>query len=214
MTELVAPYPSIHTDQYLNFMSHHPIDHKMSVVRTLLERSQNLVSEPEDKKKEDIHVQDALRTCGYPEWSFQKAICQIKQMKPKKKKKQDVAVTRPSVVIPYVEKVSETAARIMKKYNVLCDMKPWVTLKNVLVHPKDCEDKEQTTKCVYPRFHVPAVRRPTLARQEGNLGSGYKNTDLKWSRKRIELLPEVIVQVHRLNLIDRHYQTTQSKRNM
>ena len=40
----------------------------------------------------------------------------MKQMKPKKKKKQDVAVTRPSVVIPYVEKVSETVARIMKKY--------------------------------------------------------------------------------------------------
>jgi len=62
-----------HTDQYLNFMSHYPIDHKIGVVRTLLERSQKLVSEPEDKKKEDIHVQDALRTCGYPEWSFQKA---------------------------------------------------------------------------------------------------------------------------------------------
>ena len=28
-------------------------------------------------------------------------------------------------------------------------MKPWVTLKNVLVHPKDREDKEQTTECVY-----------------------------------------------------------------
>jgi len=42
---------------------------------------------PEDKKKEDIHVQDALRTCGYPEWSFQKARRQMKQMKPKKKKK-------------------------------------------------------------------------------------------------------------------------------
>ena len=65
-----------HTDQYLNFMSHHPIDHKISVVRTLL------VSEPEEKKKEDIHVQDALRTCGYPEWSFQKARRQMKQMKP------------------------------------------------------------------------------------------------------------------------------------
>jgi len=70
-------------------------------------------------------------------------------MKPKKKKKQDAAVTRPSVVIPYVEKVSETVARIMKKYNVPCAMKPWVTLKNVLVHPKDREDKEQTTECGY-----------------------------------------------------------------
>jgi len=121
----------------------------MSVVRTMLERSQNLVSEPEDKKKEDIHVQDALRACGYLEWSFQKARRQMKRMKPKKKKKQDVAVTRPSVVIPYVEKVSETVARIMKKYNVPCAMKPWVTLKNFLAHPKDCEDKEQTIECVY-----------------------------------------------------------------
>jgi len=35
-------------------------------------------------------------------------------MKPKKRK-QDVAVSRPSVVIPYAEKVSETVARTMKK---------------------------------------------------------------------------------------------------
>ena len=40
-----------HTDQYFNFMSHHPIDHKISVVRTLLERSQKLVSEPEEKRR-------------------------------------------------------------------------------------------------------------------------------------------------------------------
>ena len=78
-------------------------------------------------------------------------------------------MTRPSVVIPYVEKVSETVARIMKKYNVPCAMKPWVILKNVLVHPKDREDKEQTTERVY-KVHVPAVRRPTLVRQEGNWG--------------------------------------------
>ena len=127
----------------------------------------------------------------------------MKQMKPKKKRKQDVAVSRPLVVIPYVKKVSETVARIMKKYNVPCAMKPWVTLKNVLVHPKIVRTKNrQQNVCI--RFHVPAVRKPTLVRQEGNLGSGYKNTDVKWSRKRIELSPEVIVQDHRLNLIDRH----------
>ena len=61
-----------------------------------------------------------------------------------------------------------------------------------------------THSVVCIRFHVPAVRLPTLVRQEGNLGSGYKNTDLKWSRKRIEPSPEVTVQFHRLNPIDQH----------
>ena len=37
-----------------------------------------------------------------------------------------------------------------------------------------------------------------------NLTPSYKNTDLKWSRKRIQLSPEVIVQFHRLNPKDQH----------
>jgi len=55
--------------QYLNFDSHHPIEHKLSVVRTLLERSKSLVTDSEDKEKEDTHVEEVLWTCGYPEWS-------------------------------------------------------------------------------------------------------------------------------------------------
>ena len=47
-------------------------------------------------------------------------------------------------------------------------------------------------------------QRPSSEEAGTRSSSGYKNTDLKWSRKRIELSPEVIVQVHRLNLIDRH----------
>ena len=57
-------------------------------------------------------------------------------------------MTRPPVMIPYVEKVSETVARIMKKYNVPCAMKPWVTPKNVLVHPKDRAGKKDNRMCV------------------------------------------------------------------
>jgi len=40
------------------------------------------------------------------------------------------------VVIPYVENVSEAVARIMRKHNVPVAMKPYKTLKGVLVHPK------------------------------------------------------------------------------
>ena len=48
---------------------------------------------------------------------------------------------RPMVVIPYVEKVSEVIVRIMKKHNVPVAMKPWKTLNELLVHPKDKQDK-------------------------------------------------------------------------
>jgi len=68
---------STHTDQYLNFSSHHPAEHKLSVVRTLLERSQNLVTDSQDKTQEDAHVEEAVRACGYPSWSFAKVRRQI-----------------------------------------------------------------------------------------------------------------------------------------
>jgi len=44
-------------------------------------------------------------------------------------------------VIPYIEKVLEAIARVMKKYNVPVAMKPWKTLKGSLVHPKDKQKK-------------------------------------------------------------------------
>ena len=53
------------------------------------------------------------------------------------------------VVIPYVENVSEAVARIMRKHNVPVAMKSYKTLKSVLVHPKDKQEKEDLTECVY-----------------------------------------------------------------
>jgi len=50
------------------------------------------------------------------------------------------------IVIPYVENVSETVARIMRKHIVYVAMKPYKTLKSVLVHPKDKQEKEDLTE--------------------------------------------------------------------
>ena len=48
-----------------------------------------------------------------------------------------------------MENVSEAVARIMRKHNVPVAMKPYKTLKTVLVHPKDKQEKEDLTECVY-----------------------------------------------------------------
>ena len=126
-----------HTDKYLNFSSLHPVEHKLSVVRTLLERSQQLVTVSQDKIQEDAHVEEALRACGYPPWPFSKVRPQMgfkSDNRKKKNKKQEATVKRLMIVIPYVEKVSEATVRIMKKHNVPVAMKPWKTLKDLLVH--------------------------------------------------------------------------------
>ena len=40
-------------------------------------------------------------------------------------------------------------ARIMRKHQVFVAMKPVKTLRKVLVHPKDKQQKEEITDCVY-----------------------------------------------------------------
>jgi len=53
--ELLVYRKKSHTDQYLNFGSHHPLNHKLAVIRTLLERCYSIVTEEDDRKKEE-HV--------------------------------------------------------------------------------------------------------------------------------------------------------------
>jgi len=67
----------------------------------------------------------------------------------KKTRLQRDSPKRPLIVIPYVQNVSGSIARIMRKYDAPVAMKPYKTLKNVLVHPKDKQNKEEITECVY-----------------------------------------------------------------
>jgi hypothetical protein len=68
--KLLVYRKATHTDQYLNFKSHHPIHQKLGVVRTLFDRMNTIVSEEEDRKKEEEKVKQALTCCGYPNWAF------------------------------------------------------------------------------------------------------------------------------------------------
>jgi len=52
-----------------DFSSHHPLNHKLAVIRTLLERCYSIVTKENDRKKEE-HVAKALSKCGYPAWTI------------------------------------------------------------------------------------------------------------------------------------------------
>ena len=82
-----------HTDRYLHFSSHHPLQHKLGVIRTLLDRCNDIVTETDDRQKEEQHIVEALSKCGYPKWSFDKVKVQIERRKEggkdKEKKKKD-----------------------------------------------------------------------------------------------------------------------------
>ena len=55
-----------HTDQYLQFSSHHPLAHKKSVVTTLFHRATALSSDMVERVKENRRVTRALKNNGYP----------------------------------------------------------------------------------------------------------------------------------------------------
>lgn len=56
---------STHTDKYLDFHSHHPLAHKVSVARTLFNRTEKICSDFPDKEKEKEHIAMALQNNGY-----------------------------------------------------------------------------------------------------------------------------------------------------
>ena len=141
-----------HTDQYLYFTSHHPLQHKLGVIRTLFDRCVDIVSEEEDRRKEEQHVVEALKQCGYPEWSFRRVRKQFStklERKREKNQRKEGERSRGQVILPYVKGVTEGVSRIFNKHSVSTAVKPLQTLRNILVHPKDNIDPLDRSKIVY-----------------------------------------------------------------
>jgi len=140
-----------HTDQYLNYGSHHPLHQKLGVIRTLYDRMETIVTEQKDKEDEGKKVQEALKNCGYPSWTFEKVKIarEQKQLKDSRKKKDDENKSKGMAVLPYVSGVSERISRVLKSYNISSAMKPHTTLRSQVVHPKDKREELDITDAVY-----------------------------------------------------------------
>ena len=104
------------------------------MVRTLLDRIDTVVSEPEDKMVEEKTVTDALTICGYPPWTFEKVKKQRKNKKDNIQKlplKKNTSTDKPKghIVLPYVKGLSERISQTLSKYNIGSSYKPHTTLR-------------------------------------------------------------------------------------
>ena len=61
-----------HTDRYLDFNSSHPISAKKAVVRALMDRAENVCSDPDILVKEIEHLGKVLCYNNYPQWLIDK----------------------------------------------------------------------------------------------------------------------------------------------
>ncbi|XP_072051949.1 uncharacterized protein [Amphiura filiformis] len=159
-----------HTDQYLNFDSNHHLEHKRSVVRTLMDRVDKLVTTDEDKQQETSHFKTALKANGYKSWMF-------KTPKPKKKKDRKETTgqyeRKINVPLPYIKGLSEKLSYIFRGPGVNAYHKPVNTIRFFLVHPKD--KTPNTNKCgVIYRISCPECENTYVGETSRNLGTRFK----------------------------------------
>ena len=135
-----------HTDQYLSFESHQPLEHKLGVIRTLTHRA-NIICSTNDAKHHEIqHIKKVLSISGYPRWAWNSPSNKKRTPHPARAKPQK---PKGHVSIPYVSGVSEAIARKIRKTGVAVHTKPHNSLRSQLVAPKDKTNALDKSNVVY-----------------------------------------------------------------
>jgi len=131
-------------DKYLNYESHHPLAHKLSVIRTLFSRADSICSSLVERSTEEQHITQALRRNGYPH-------SLISKYSRPKTPSLPTSTSKPKaiVVLPYIRNVSEAIQRILSQLELVVRFRPHRTLHNLLSHPKDPIPEMDRTGVVY-----------------------------------------------------------------
>ena len=135
-----------HTDQYLQWDSHHNLSAKFSVINTLSHRAQTVCSNPELLKQEKEHLRKAITQCKYPKWALDKVEKRLNRSSSEAidlvnnqgTNGAPVATTevKDHIVIPYTEGLCESIKKICGRYGIQTHFKGGSTIKNLLVSPR------------------------------------------------------------------------------
>jgi hypothetical protein len=128
-----------HTDQYLDFGSHHYKKQKTGLYKNFKHRIDTIVTKEEDRAAEDKHVREALRRCGHPEWA-------LTNKKQPRKEPSEPALGR--VSLPYVAKTSEKIAKVLRSYNIQTAHRPVHTIKSSMFGSRKDKVEDLDKSCV------------------------------------------------------------------
>ena len=137
-----------HTDQYLQWDSHHNLSAKFSVINTLSHRSKAVCSNLELLKIEKEHLRKALTQCKYSKWALDKVEKRLNRPSSEAidgANSQDTTSTSAAtkevkskghIVIPYTQGLCESIKKICGRYGIQTHFKGGSTIKNLLVPPR------------------------------------------------------------------------------
>ncbi len=115
-----------HTDHYLQFDSHQPLEHKLGVMRTLRHRANTTVSDKNTLKDEEDHIKQALCIAGYPKWTWNMPNSTAKKGSQNKEKRQ----IKGHVTLPYIKGVTESLTRVIRSHDVAVHTRPMNKLRD------------------------------------------------------------------------------------
>ena len=199
-----------HTDQYLKFTSHHLARANKSVIISLLDRANNIISNPSDQEKEENHLTAVLQANSYPKKFISNAIRTTQR--PRQPENNDNTENQEQTApvrinFPYVKGTSEQLKRIFNDHNINCTFYTTTTLRTLLSHVKDPLPSEQRNNIVYKydckdceavyfgeskrtlaeriKEHTRAVRAADTRRYETADHCWKYNHDFDWENKKI-----------------------------
>ena len=98
-----------HTNQYLQWDSHHEISAKYSVISTLFHRAKEVCSTKQQLDDEQDHIKQALSACKYPKWALNRVEKKTRVQRQSRNKNQGLRSNtnptkrRTQITVPYIK---------------------------------------------------------------------------------------------------------------
>ena len=132
-----------HTNQYLQWESHHAITNKYSIISSLLHRAKHICT-----NQQQSYIQRALSMCKYPDWAINRT--KLKMSTPKTNRNNNSrTISRGHITVSYSEGLSETVKNICKRYGIQVHFKSGKSIKDELVASKDKDHLTQKSGIIY-----------------------------------------------------------------